>query len=352
MEKMLSHKTQLKPILHVLTVVLSLFIATTVITDAGTLKAQTISWVQVGYSSAPSARYNSAITYDAATHSTVLFGGANGNSVYGDTWTWAGTWRPMFPANSPSPREGPAIAFDGAGGNVVLFGGSPTVPVGTGTAFGDTWTWDGINWTQQFPPLSPPARVWSSMVYDPVTKTVLLFSGTNTPAGDDSFSDTWAWNGVTKTWTELYPTSHPAGRTMNQLIYNPATRTVVLFGGVTTDLTPLNDTWTWNGINWTRHFPATSPAPRNGPALAYDPGLSAVVLFGGAVGTCCSDSLNDTWTWNGVNWTEIYPANTLPSARNAPAMDYDPLRKVVLMFGGAADSGRELDDTWFLAVAP
>jgi hypothetical protein len=60
--------------------------------------------------------------------------------------------------------------------------------------------------------------------------------------------------------------------------------------------------------------------------------------------------MNDTWTWNGVNWTEIYPA-TLPPARNAPAMDYDPLRKVVLMFGGAADSGRELDDTWFLAVA-
>jgi hypothetical protein len=116
MEKILSH------------VVLSLFIAATVITDAGTLKAQTVSWTQVGYSSAPSARENSAITYDVATHSTVLFGGTDGNSVYGDTWTWAETWRPMFPANSPSPRQGPAIAFDGAGDNVVLFGGSPTVP--------------------------------------------------------------------------------------------------------------------------------------------------------------------------------------------------------------------------------
>src|ERR1700734_174328 len=118
MEKMLSHKTQLKTILHTLTVVLPLFFAATVITDAGTLIAQTISWVKVGYSSAPSARENSAIAYDAATHSTVLFGGTDGNSVYGDTWTWAGTWRPMFPANSPSPRQGPAIAFDGAGGNV------------------------------------------------------------------------------------------------------------------------------------------------------------------------------------------------------------------------------------------
>ena len=32
-------------------------------------------------------------------------------------------------------------------------------------------------------------------------------------------------------------------------------------------------------------------------------------------------------------------------------MDYDPLRKVLLMFGGAT-SGPVLDDTWFLAVAP
>jgi hypothetical protein len=188
-------------------------------------------------------------------------------------------------------------------------------------------------------------------VYDPVTKTVLLFGGTNMPNGDHSFSDTWTWNGVIKTSAELHPISHPSARTINQLVYDPATSTVVLFGGVTTNLTPLNDTWTWNGISWSRHFPASSPAPRNGPSLAYDAGLSTVVLFGGAVGTCCSDSMNDTWTWNGVNWTEIYPA-TLPPARNAPAMDYDPLRKVVLMFGGAADSGRELDDTWFLAVAP
>jgi hypothetical protein len=117
------------------------------------------------------------------------------------------------------------------------------------------------------------------------------------------------------------------------------------------NLTPLNDTWTWNGIDWTRQFPASSPAPRNGPALAYDAALGAVVLFGGAVGTCCANNLNDTWTWNGADWTEIYPANTLPSARNAPAMDYDPLSQVLLMFGGDI-SGPALDDTWLLAVAP
>lgn len=74
------------------------------------------------------------------------------------------------------------------------------------------------------------------------------------------------------------------------------------------------------------------------------------MLFGGAVGTCCSVSLNDTWTWNGTNWTEIYPT-TNPTARNAQAMAYDAHRHVLLMFGGAT-AGPLLDDTWFLAVAP
>jgi hypothetical protein len=314
--------------------------------------AQTITWTELAYSSGPSAREASAIAYDAIRRSTVLFGGisTDGRSVFGDTWIWDGEWHAATPASSPSPRQGPAIAFDGSSGNIVLFGGS-SVPFEAGAAFGDTWTWDGINWTEQFPPVSPSPRLWSTMVYDPVNKRVLLFGGSDTPGGDDSFNDTWAWDGVSKTWTALYPISHPSPRTANQLVYDEANRTVVLFGGVTTDLTPLNDTWTWNGINWTEQLPTSAPSPRNGPGLAYDVTLGAVVLFGGAVGTCCSNNLNDTWTWNGFNWTEVHPTNTLPGARNAAAIAYDARRKVVLMFGGAADSGA-LGDTWFLSVAP
>ena len=129
----------------------------------GTVEAQTVGWFPVGYSTSPSPRADAGIAYDEATHSTVLFGGADGSTVLGDTWIWDGAWGATIPAASPSPRQGPAIAFDGAAGNVVLFGGSPTVPVGTGTAFGDTWTWDGTNWTQQIRPYRHPhgcGRTW------------------------------------------------------------------------------------------------------------------------------------------------------------------------------------------------
>jgi hypothetical protein len=122
---------------------MKLFLLLSLALTQWTAFAQTGAWVQVGYSSAPAPRSDSGIAYEEATHSTVLFGGANFQSIYGDTWTWDGAWHAIISASSPSPRQGAALAFDGAAHNIVLFGGSPTAPVGTGTAFGDTWTWDG-----------------------------------------------------------------------------------------------------------------------------------------------------------------------------------------------------------------
>jgi hypothetical protein len=83
--------------------------------------------------------------------------------------------------------------------------------------------------------------------------------------------------------------------------------------------------------------------------MAYDPGLAAVVLFGGSPGPCCSYN-NDTWTWDGVNWTEIYPANTLPPGRNSAGMAYDTAYQALLLFGGQADG--PFGDTGRLTLSP
>lgn len=325
--------------------VVALFIA------GAAMQAQTVTWVRAG---SPSPRCCAGFAYDGATQSTVLFGGANqsGDSVFGDTWTWRGGWLREAPATAPSPRQGTAMAFDGATGAIVLFGGSTTAPVTPGSSLADTWTWDGATWTQQFPPISPPARTWATMAYVPATKSVMLFGGNNMSGGDGPLDDTWTWDGNAKTWTQQHPTSQPSARGSAPAVYDEATRSVLLFGGVTTNLTTLNDTWTWDGINWRQHSPALSPAPRCSPGMAYDPDLRAVVLFGGAVGTNCTNNLNDTWTWDGLHWTQIYPADGLPNGRNGPVMDYDFGNKAVLLFGGSGNSGRPLGDTWLLNLAP
>ncbi len=74
----------------------------------------------------------------------VLFGGDG----YGDTWTWDGTdWTKRTPAHSPSIREAHAMAYDVASGQVLFGGGGYGYP----PYQGDTWTWDGTDWKIPFP---------------------------------------------------------------------------------------------------------------------------------------------------------------------------------------------------------
>jgi hypothetical protein len=69
------------------------------------------------------------MAYDAGTHGVVLFNGSA-------TWTWSGTtWTKQAPATSPGGRAVSAMAYDPANGTVLLFGGYD------GHFLSDTWIW-------------------------------------------------------------------------------------------------------------------------------------------------------------------------------------------------------------------
>jgi hypothetical protein len=137
------------------------------------------------------------MTYDPQMHASLLFGGGNGGIYpavrYNDTWTFSreNRWSQLSPATIPPARQGAGMAYDPTTGTVVMFGGCP----GWDTTMNDTWIWDGVNWTQEFPAVSPPARTFQTqgMAYDPLTETVVMFGG--------GLGDTWIWNGRRKTWT-------------------------------------------------------------------------------------------------------------------------------------------------------
>jgi hypothetical protein len=121
------------------------------------------------------------------------------------------------------------------------------------------------------------------------------------------------------------------------IAYDSTRSQVLLFGGLGATIS--NDTWVWDGSQWTRKESTTLPATRAGAALADDPQHHLVVMFGGDK---TGDYRGDTWLWNGA-WHQVCPDHS-PSARTGAAMTYDPIRHLVLLFGGF--DGADLNDTW------
>ena len=246
------------------------------------------TWTKQGPATSPHLRDGAAMAYDAATRTVVLF---SGPLTFSDTWTWNGsTWTKQAPAAKPPARHFASMAYDAATGAIVLFGGA-TGPQGN-TFFGDTWTWDGSTWTKQAPAAHPSARASASMAYDAATRTTVLFGGTG-PHG--ILGDTWTWDG--STWTKQAPTAHPSARASASMAYDAATGTTVLFGGFgqgPSGATPLSGTWTWDGSTWTKQAPTAHPSARESASMAYDAATGDTVLFGGVYRTTV---FGDTWTW-------------------------------------------------------
>ena len=176
------------------------------------------------------------------------------------------------------------------------------------------------------------------MAYDPATSTVVLFGGQN--SSSIALGDTWTWDGTT--WTQQSPATSPAARLDSSMAYDAATGTVVLFGGHDNNGNFFNDTWTWNGTTWTQQSPVTSPALRFNTSMAYDAATGTVVLFGGTDSS--GNFFNDTWTWNGTTWAQQSPA-TSPAGRLGPSMAYDAATGTVVLTGGL-NLSTTFNDTW------
>lgn len=113
---------------------------------------------------------------------------------------------------------------------------------------------------------------------------------------------------------------------------------VVLSGGANTSVA-LNDTWTWDGTDWTLADPGTGPGRRMNHAMAYDRIRQQVLLFGG-----CDENLNfstDTWTWDGSTWTRRLSSGA-PPPRTDFGMVFDQVAGRIVISGGLEGQ----HDTW------
>jgi hypothetical protein len=271
----------------------------------------------------------------APTSSVLLFGGVtSSNDTLGDTWSWTDRdgWKELHPASSPPPRYGAMAAR--ARADLVLFGGATKEPSAPRT--GETWTWDGASWAPRQPSGSPPALTDS--VLAPAGEGLLLFGGYDEGA---IYRDVWRWDGAA--WSHLSPAVTPSAREA------PAGGVVdgslVIFGGEDDTLLPIGDTWVFDGSSLKEAHPAHTPPPRRGAsAVAFQHKL---VLFGGDTISPSGgwSSVNDTWVWDGSDWTEVALSSS-PDPRSFAGMA--AAGDVVVLFGGGSfgGEGNQPSGTW------
>ncbi|RJQ13430.1 hypothetical protein C4553_03545 [Candidatus Parcubacteria bacterium] len=311
------------------------------------VSAQTLGWVKESTNAAPFAEFLHEMVYDAARQEVILFGGVYNPSfnlfpLLDHTVAWNGTtWVSKTPSVSPPPRIEHGMAYDGARQEVILFGGgtAPGLFINR-TPLNDTWIWDGATWQQKFPSNSPTPRSNFGMAYDAERNETILFGGQD-PAPTLTCclqDDTWAWNGTD--WFQKSPTLSPSRRSHHQMVYDSARKQIILFGGIDASGQLLNDIWVWDGTNWELKSSTTSPSLRTNFAMTFDESLQKVVLYGGQ-GT--AGSLDDTWVWDGNDWAQL-SVSSKPPPQRLHDMVYDASRKEIVMYGGDG----ALRETWTL----
>ncbi len=342
------------------------------------------TWTKITTAHSPPARQQAAMTYDPHHGVIVLTGGTDSANVFADTWQYDGTdWTNVTPVGTVPVVEAAAMAYDTTGQRVILFGG-----VHSGTAQATTWAWSGTAWTS-LAGTAPAARDnfilaqggggrlvafggdaagtlvaaqtwvfangWTQVVdpgpldsfsvaNDPVHLGVVVLGGVSSrnPSVVRSPS-TWV---LSQSGFGVRAGAPPAARSNACMTYDYAHDNIVLFGGNTGANNGIanNDTWTWDGVGWTQHFPAQSPSVRGAAVCAFDG--HGVTVFGGQ-DSAGDGPMNDAWTWDGANWTPaVTPPTALTPRINATAA-YDPLRKQMVLFGGINGNLNELfGDTW------
>ena len=179
------------------------------------------TWTQRKPATHPLHRNLHAMVYDSESDRTVLFGGfVGGNEISRETWGWNGTNWSLLANTGPGRRHEHAMAYDSQRDQTVFFGGR------TFSVFDDTWEWSG-GWTQH-DVVGPSARSRHAMAYASACAVSVLFGGQG--ANNSVISDqTWEWDGLA--WSQQFPGVRPSARKDHAMAYDSDRNVVVLFGG-------------------------------------------------------------------------------------------------------------------------
>jgi hypothetical protein len=323
-------------------------------------------WERV-VTSTPSFQRDEKMAYDSVRRRVVVHGGVDAiDSVVLRTWeydTTTRTWVRVYSGNFatfdwPNHRIAHGMTYDEDQGRTVLFGGSSRESFQSG----ETWTWDGVAWSKLLPldpegDLSPAGGLVSlSAVYDTARERAVVVYEVSVGMGTGVA--TWEWDG--HSWRKVTPVDlvgdrNPENCNSISLCYDDVSHLTVFLAG-TTSTTPL--TWTWDGQEWTCRCGCSPtdnrcktadglPGARSSPAMVWDPVRQVVLMYGG------STTDTNLWQWDNVTWSVVIPSTSErppPTTRNA-RMVHDAAWDVVLLVAYDEPQRRvwewvPLDMTW------
>jgi hypothetical protein len=148
------------------------------------------------------------------------------------------------------------------------------------------------------------AVAWASLCYDPGGDRVLLFGGglATNPGGG---APTWLYDCAENAWRRPALETEPPLRCNAPIVYDSATRAMVLFGGYD-QASALNDTWVYDcrRDRWEERRPRTAPPPMFAPAAAAVPGTGKVLVCGNDARKvrrhhqAASSAVKETWVYD------------------------------------------------------
>lgn len=295
----------------------------------------TESWRPLEVELHPPPRMDYGMVYVPELEGFILFGGWNTGGWLGDTWLYdcaSQTWTELHPVAAPEARNSFGFCCDEANGVVVLYGGyTDALP-----DMGDTWLYDysANTWTEASPEVSPPALYGCEMIYDPSTGAVLLFGGHYYENDRDFFvRSVWEYDAAVNMWTERPTQSGPSERYWQNTAHNAEDGTVIIFGGRRLG-SQYDASWLYSqgDDSWTRLNVAHRPRSRFQSAFAYDPGHDAAVLFGGFTFEN-RQSFGDTWildlSQESPDWRQP-SATTQPESAPASGIGGFPVEAILL----------------------
>lgn len=262
-------------------------------------------------------------------------------------------WQQTADAMGPSAREHGAWVLDAEKDVAYLIGGSGYAPQGSPAADA-LWTLDLK--THAFSPLAvsgtmPQGAASRRVVNLPDRKVAYLFGGYTSNTTD--LNELWRfdYSGPTPVFTQVNQLNPPPARELHAFAYDPQTDTFAMFGGYSSDLGMLNDTWTMklegdsNSASWTQ-LQIPGPDTRYGFFYGMDEVNGRLYLWSGAHRPTADNPINasqDLWVLDlragPPAWLRLQGGTEagIPLGRRNGAFVFDPSGPRLVVFGGTAD---------------